>query len=248
MNQLTSRREITLTPALGTSLRNQFFRAALALLGLFIVVSTVTLPAKTAGCNRPGGRDSIVKYPTAEHDGATGPNTIMGLWHVAYTAGGASFGVALKECTAMARNLKMLIIRPSSKMFASAYGSRSVSGQSAFITPDGHSTTTGIPPASSPRTKPISSPQMVCPIAVTSISKFSTPTVTTFPARRQSAQSPRHELLSTDSRMICLVSRSRWHFRMVLSAAALSSPAQYAGGSPILLMIARYRSSECTKS
>jgi hypothetical protein len=97
MNQLTSRREITLTPALEASLCNRFSRAALALLGLFIVISTVTLPAKAAGCNGPGGRDNNVKYPMAEHDGATGPNTIVGLWHVAYTAGGASFGVAFKE-------------------------------------------------------------------------------------------------------------------------------------------------------
>ena len=97
MNQLTGRREITLTLPLETSLRNRFSRAALALLGLFIVLSTVTLPAKAAGCYGIGGRDNIVKYPVAEQDGATGPNTIVGLWHVAYTAGGASFGVTFKE-------------------------------------------------------------------------------------------------------------------------------------------------------
>ncbi|MGB8535838.1 MAG: hypothetical protein WCD57_05455 [Acidobacteriaceae bacterium] len=96
MNQLTGRREITFSLPLETSLRNRFSRAALTLLGLFIFVSTVTLPAKAAGCNGPGG--NIVNYPIAEHDGATGPNTIVGLWHVAYTtAGGASFGVSFKE-------------------------------------------------------------------------------------------------------------------------------------------------------
>ncbi len=98
MNQWTNNPEITPTPALKTSLRNRFSRAALAFLGLFILVSTATLPAKAAGCYAHGARDNSVKFPMPGNDGAIGPNSIVGLWHVVYTVtGGAPFGVSLKE-------------------------------------------------------------------------------------------------------------------------------------------------------
>ena len=98
MNQFTNKPEITLTSALKASLRNRPSRAALAFLGLLILVSTATVPAKAAGCGGPGGRDNVVKYPMAETNGAIGPDTIVGLWHVTYTTStNAPFAVSLKE-------------------------------------------------------------------------------------------------------------------------------------------------------
>ena len=98
MNQFTNKPEITLTSALKASLRNRLSRAALAFLGLLILVSTATVPAKAAGCGGPGGRDNVVKYPMAETKGAIGPDTIVGLWHVTYTtSSNAPFAVSLKE-------------------------------------------------------------------------------------------------------------------------------------------------------
>src|SRR6202789_3770038 len=97
MNQFTNKPAITLTSALKVSLRNRLSRAALAFLGLLILVSTATVPAKAAGCGGPGGRDNVVKYPMAETNGA-GPDTIVGLWHVTYTtSSNAPFAVSLKE-------------------------------------------------------------------------------------------------------------------------------------------------------
>jgi len=94
MNQFSN----TSTSALKASLRNRFSRAALAFLGLFILVSAATLPARAAGCNGLGGKDNVVKYPVPEHDGAIGPDTIVGLWHTTYTtSSNAPFGVSLKE-------------------------------------------------------------------------------------------------------------------------------------------------------
>jgi hypothetical protein len=98
MNQFTSKPGITLTSALKASLRNRLSRAVLAFLGLLILVSTATLPARAAGCGGLGGRDNVVKYPMLEQDGATGPDTIVGLWHVTYTtSSNAPFAVSLKE-------------------------------------------------------------------------------------------------------------------------------------------------------
>jgi hypothetical protein len=94
MNQFSN----TSTSALKASLRNRFSRVALAFLGLFILVSAATLPARAAGCNGLGGKDNVVKYPVPEHDGAIGPDTIVGLWHTTYTtSSNAPFGVSLKE-------------------------------------------------------------------------------------------------------------------------------------------------------
>ncbi|WP_058189220.1 hypothetical protein [Terracidiphilus gabretensis] len=97
MNQLANKPGIRFMSALRVALRNRFSRATLAFLGLFILVSTTTLSAKAAGCNGLAGRDSIVKYPLQEHDGVVGPNSIVGLWHTVYTAGGANFGISFKE-------------------------------------------------------------------------------------------------------------------------------------------------------
>jgi hypothetical protein len=98
MNLFTNKPEITLTPALKASLCNRFSQAALAFLGLFILVSAATLPAKAAGCGALGERVNVVKYPMPYHDGAIGPDTIVGLWHVTYTtSSNAPFGVSLKE-------------------------------------------------------------------------------------------------------------------------------------------------------
>jgi hypothetical protein len=92
MNQFTNK------PALKAILRKRFSRATLAFLGLFILVSAVTPAAKAAGCNGLGGRDNGVKFPMPVNDGAVGPNSIVGLWHTAYTTGsGAPFGASLKE-------------------------------------------------------------------------------------------------------------------------------------------------------
>ena len=94
MNQLSN----TSTFALRASVRHRFSRAALAFLGLFILVFTAALPAKAAGCNGLSARDNAVKYPLPEHDGAIGPDTIVGLWHTTYpTSSNAPFGVSLKE-------------------------------------------------------------------------------------------------------------------------------------------------------
>ena len=57
MNQFTNKTEITLTSALKASLRNRPSRAALAFLGLLILVSTATVPAKAAGCGGAFGAD-----------------------------------------------------------------------------------------------------------------------------------------------------------------------------------------------
>ena len=98
MNQFTNKPEITLIPALKASLRNRFSRTALAFLGLFILISTATPSAEAAGCGALGGRDNVVKYPIQERDGAIGPDTIVGLWHVTYTtSSNAPFGVSFKE-------------------------------------------------------------------------------------------------------------------------------------------------------
>ena len=98
MNQFAKKPKITITPALKASLRNRFSRSGLAFLGLFILVSAATLPARAAGCNGLGGGDNVVKYPLPEHDGAIGPDTIVGLWHTTYTtSSNAPFGVSFKE-------------------------------------------------------------------------------------------------------------------------------------------------------
>jgi hypothetical protein len=98
MNPWTKMPEITLTPALQAGLPNRFSRTALVLLGLFILLSTARLPAKAAGCGALGGTDNVVKYPMPGEDGAIGPDTIVGLWHVTYTTStNAPFGVSLKE-------------------------------------------------------------------------------------------------------------------------------------------------------
>ncbi len=78
MNQFMNKPEITSTPAPRASLRNRLSRAALAFLGLFILVFTATLPAKAAGCNGLGGRDNVVKYPMPENDRAIGPGDDRG--------------------------------------------------------------------------------------------------------------------------------------------------------------------------
>jgi len=93
VNQFTN----ALTPALKASLRNRFSRAVLAFLGLFVLVSTATIPAIAAGCNGLGNRDNVVKYPMPER-GAIGPDTMVGLWHTAYTtSSNAPFGVSFKQ-------------------------------------------------------------------------------------------------------------------------------------------------------
>jgi hypothetical protein len=98
MNPFTNNPETAVTPALEARLRNRLSRAALAFLGLLILVSTAARPAKAAGCAGPGGRGNFVKYPMSENDGARGPDTIVGLWHVTYTtSSNAPFGVSLKE-------------------------------------------------------------------------------------------------------------------------------------------------------
>jgi hypothetical protein len=97
MNSLAVRPTITFSTALRASLHNRFSRAVWAFLGLLLLVSAAALPALAAGCNGPGDRGSVVKYPMPERDGVVGPNSVVGLWHVAYTAGGASFGVSFKE-------------------------------------------------------------------------------------------------------------------------------------------------------
>lgn len=98
MNQRMNTPEITSASALKASLCNRFSRAALAFLGLFILLFTATLPARAAGCYGLGGRDSGVRFPLPDNDGARGPDTIVGLWHTVYTtSSGAPFGVSLKE-------------------------------------------------------------------------------------------------------------------------------------------------------
>jgi hypothetical protein len=97
MNQFTNQPGIVSSSAPKASPRNRSSRAALAFLGLLIFVSIATHPAKAAGCNGLGGGNSV-KYPLLEHDGAVGPDSIVGLWHVVYTTtSGAPFGVSLKE-------------------------------------------------------------------------------------------------------------------------------------------------------
>ena len=98
MNQFTNQPGIVSSSAPKASPRNRSSRAALAFLGLLIFVSIATLPAKAAGCNGLGGGGNSVKYPLLEHDGAVGPDSIVGLWHVVYTTtSGAPFGVSFKE-------------------------------------------------------------------------------------------------------------------------------------------------------
>ena len=98
MNHFKNTPGIVLSPALKASLRNRFSRSAVAFLGLLILVFIATLPAKAAGCNGLGGGGNIVKYHVPEHDGAVGPDSVVGLWHVVYTTtGGAPFGVFFKE-------------------------------------------------------------------------------------------------------------------------------------------------------
>jgi hypothetical protein len=97
MNQLTSRLGVTSTPATSISLRNPLSRAALTVLGLFILLFAAALPARaSSGCYTYGG--GSVRMPLLDHGGALGPNTIVGLWHVTYTTtSGAPFGVSLKQ-------------------------------------------------------------------------------------------------------------------------------------------------------
>jgi len=97
MNQFTNQPGIVSSSAPKASPRNRSSRAALAFLGLLIFVSIATHPAKAAGCNGLGGGNSV-KYPLLEHNGAVGPDSIVGLWHVVYTTtSGAPFGVSFKE-------------------------------------------------------------------------------------------------------------------------------------------------------
>src|ERR1700735_212322 len=98
MNQLINKPGIALSPTLKASLRNRFSRSALAFLVLLILASITTVPAKASGCNGLGGGGNFVKYPMPDHDGAAGPDSVVGLWHVVYTTtGGAPFGVSFKE-------------------------------------------------------------------------------------------------------------------------------------------------------
>jgi hypothetical protein len=98
MSQFTNEPGIVLSPALKASLRSRFSRSALAFLGFLFLVSIAALPAKAAGCNALGSGANSVKYPMLQHDGAVGPDSIVGLWHVVYTTtSGAPFGVSLKE-------------------------------------------------------------------------------------------------------------------------------------------------------
>jgi hypothetical protein len=98
MNHFTSKPEITLTSARKATLRHRPSRAALAFLGLLTLVCTATLTAKAAGCGGLRGGDNVVKYPMIEQHGATGPDTIVGLWHVTYTtSSNAPFAVSLKQ-------------------------------------------------------------------------------------------------------------------------------------------------------
>lgn len=98
MNQLINKPGIALSPTLKASLRNRFSRSALAFLVLLILASITTVPAKASGCNGLGGGGNFVKYPMPDHDGAVGPDSVVGLWHVVYTTtSGAPFGVSFKE-------------------------------------------------------------------------------------------------------------------------------------------------------
>jgi hypothetical protein len=99
MNQFMTKPEITLAPAPRPSLRNRFTRTTLAFLGLFILLLTATVPARAAsGCYTSGGRGNAVRFPMPDNNGARGPDSIVGLWHVVYTTtSGAPFGVSLKQ-------------------------------------------------------------------------------------------------------------------------------------------------------
>ena len=99
MNQSINKTEMTLAPVVKASLCNRVSRAALAFLGLFILLFTATGSAKAAtGCYTFGGGNNGVKFPMPDNNGVRGPDSIVGLWHVVYTAtGGAPFGVSLKE-------------------------------------------------------------------------------------------------------------------------------------------------------
>jgi hypothetical protein len=99
MNQSINKLEITPRPALKPSLHNRFSPAALAFLGLFIVLFAAAVPAKAAtGCYTFGGGNNGVKFPMPDNNGVRGPDSIVGLWHVVYTTtSGAPFGVSLKE-------------------------------------------------------------------------------------------------------------------------------------------------------
>ncbi|WP_158787869.1 hypothetical protein [Granulicella sp. L46] len=99
MNQSINMTEMTLAPVLKASLCNRVSRAALAFLGLFILLFTATGSAKAAtGCYTFGGGNNGVKFPMPDNNGVRGPDSIVGLWHVVYTTtSGAPFGVSLKE-------------------------------------------------------------------------------------------------------------------------------------------------------
>jgi hypothetical protein len=99
MNQSINKTEMTLAPVVKASLCNWVSRAALAFLGLFILLFTATGSAKAAtGCYTFGGGNNGVKFPMPDNNGVRGPDSIVGLWHVVYTTtGGAPFGVSLKE-------------------------------------------------------------------------------------------------------------------------------------------------------
>jgi hypothetical protein len=99
MNQSINKTEMTLAPVVKASLCNRVSRAALAFLGLFILLFTATGSAKAAtGCYTFGGGNNGVKFPMPDNNGVRGPDSIVGLWHVVYTTtGGAPFGVSLKE-------------------------------------------------------------------------------------------------------------------------------------------------------
>jgi hypothetical protein len=99
MNQSINKTEMTLAPVVKASLCNRVSRAALAFLGLFILLFTATGSAKAAtGCYTFGGGNNGVKFPMPDNNGVRGPDSIVGLWHVVYTTtSGAPFGVSLKE-------------------------------------------------------------------------------------------------------------------------------------------------------
>jgi hypothetical protein len=99
MNQSINKTEMTLAPVVKASLCNWVSRAALAFLGLFILLFTATGSAKAAtGCYTFGGGNNGVKFPMPDNNGVRGPDSIVGLWHVVYTTtSGAPFGVSLKE-------------------------------------------------------------------------------------------------------------------------------------------------------
>jgi len=99
MIQSNSQPETTRTPARKATLHNQFSRSALAFLGLFTLLLAASVPARAAtGCYTFGDHNNGAKFPMPDNDGARGPDSIVGLWHVVYTTtSGAPFGVSLKQ-------------------------------------------------------------------------------------------------------------------------------------------------------